>query len=407
MVTFASKADSAGSTSTASRPLLGLLVAVTLVVTVILAACSGDSARDPAVAQAPLASTATVPDPAPDPPATAAPGTAAPAPGNALRPGNNQPVVVGRGDRLDTHFQAAVYLRLLRELGYRADYFAQGDGAGLLAPAPAYQALADGRIDVWPGGIFPQHVPFLADPVAGGGGDPVSNRVSVVGEQILGGIVEGVLVSRDWASANGVAYLDDIAADAALAADFDVDGDGAPDIYGCPAGTTCQILLDRLIDQNNWPFQQITAGVNGSILDVAVDRIGLGQPTLVFGRSPGESLARLAPGVATVWLSVAAPVDEQSNDANLDARLCPASRCNTGFPAADILAVANIEFLNANPPARALLDSIKLTAADVSQQNLGIDETTSAADVDNDASRWITEHRELVNQWLEAARAAN
>ena len=84
---------------------------------------------------------------------------------------------------------------------------------------------------------------------------------------------------------------------------------------------------------------------------------------------------------------------------------CPGSdgSCQLGWIAADIQATANNEWLDANPAAAALLEQFQMDVLEVSLLNV---EMADGADVADLASAWIEQNRDLVDGWLEVARAA-
>ena len=86
---------------------------------------------------------------------------------------------------------------------------------------------------------------------------------------------------------------------------------------------------------------------------------------------------------------------------------CVADPCNMGWPANDIRPVANSEFLESNPAVRALLENVAIPIEDIFVQNARMnDGEDSPEDLERHASEWIADHRDLVDQWLAAAREA-
>ena len=81
----------------------------------------------------------------------------------------------------------------------------------------------------------------------------------------------------------------------------------------------------------------------------------------------------------------------------------PSGRCKIGWVAADILVTANNNFLAANPAAEALFESVKLSVIDVSLANVAMGEGRSPTYL---AAQWIADNRDLVDEWITAARAA-
>ncbi len=91
---------------------------------------------------------------------------------------------------------------------------------------------------------------------------------------------------------------------------------------------------------------------------------------------------------------------------------CPvvadAGECNLGWTAADIQVTANTEFLTANPAAAALLETIEMPLIDVALANVDQAETDGSSEAIGElAAEWIVANRDLVDGWLDTARAAD
>ncbi len=85
----------------------------------------------------------------------------------------------------------------------------------------------------------------------------------------------------------------------------------------------------------------------------------------------------------------------------------PAQPCLMGFAPADISVVANNDFLAANPAAAKIFELFTIDVLDVALQNVRYQggENTEA-DVATHAAAWIADNREMVDSWLDEARAA-
>ena len=81
----------------------------------------------------------------------------------------------------------------------------------------------------------------------------------------------------------------------------------------------------------------------------------------------------------------------------------PDGQCPIGWLAADILVTANNDFLAANPAARVLFEAVRLSVIDVSVANLAMLGGEHPTDL---AAQWIADNRDLVDEWIAAARAA-
>jgi len=333
---------------------------------------------------------------------------AAPPPLNQDRPGTGRTITMARGDWSGSWLQATIYERLLLELGYRVVLAEQSE----LGPEAAFAAVASGAVDLWPHALSPLHDQLLANATSDG---TVGERVSMIGDQASGGAMEGVLATRSWVNATGVAHLDDIAADPDLSAEFDLDGDGIGDIVGCRGGSTCNALVDRLITTNGWNLTQLTQstqrGEFDTMLEEATARIVGGEPTLIFGWTPSDVVAALEPGVDVVWLGVRSPNPAWSNTANVGPAQCPAQPCNTGFAASDVRVLANDLFLDANPAASRLISAVEISPVDIARQQQflevsedGSDTARVETEIDRIASEWIARNRPVIETWLAEAR---
>jgi glycine betaine/proline transport system substrate-binding protein len=77
--------------------------------------------------------------------------------------------------------------------------------------------------------------------------------------------------------------------------------------------------------------------------------------------------------------------------------------CQLGWVAADIQVSANNDWLEANPAAAKLLELFQMSVLDVSLMNVEMGEGTAVLEL---AQQWIEDNRDLVDEWLAAARAA-
>jgi len=78
-----------------------------------------------------------------------------------------------------------------------------------------------------------------------------------------------------------------------------------------------------------------------------------------------------------------------------------------GFPPNDLQVVANNEFLEEIPAAATLFELIEIPVEEINAQNLKMNEgENTQADIERHAEEWIEANRDLVDGWLEEARAA-
>jgi glycine betaine/proline transport system substrate-binding protein len=331
----------------------------------------------------------------------------------ATRPETSEMTVrPGRANWSTGYFQAAIYSALLAELGYDVSDPALHE----YPPSEAYLAMARGEFDFWPNGWFSQHDTWFDQPLADG--SLVGDHLVVIGNEIEAGAIEGLVITKSVAKEHGIESLDQINDDPELAALFDENGDGRAEIFGCPEDWTCSNIIDEMIEFNEWSnLEQTSAGYPG-LVAASIDRVERGLPTIQYTWSPSGYLSRLRPGDTVLWLSVGGRdlVLDGSTLGRFDfadadpAPLgdeCSAVPCWIGWSVADIRVAANQEFADANPSAVALFEAVELEVADLAAQNVRYDNGENTdTDVERHAREWIEAHRELVDQWLDAARSA-
>lgn len=339
--------------------------------------------------------------------------------GQAILPGSGVPVRMARAGWPSGNFQAALYRALLVELGYEV-----GDPADLeLEPSDAYVGMAEGRVDFWVNGWYPDHDRFMDLEV--GDGSRVGDYVSPVGDQMAAGGLRGFLVSRAFAEEHGIATIDDLDRNpGALVAYDETDvnpQNGLADIYGCPPSWACYDIVDSIIEFSGWENIDHVTGTYQSMHADALAKIRQGIPVIAYVWTPGSFVGVITPGREAVWIGVEHILDDSNprgrpggeswdqrpGQAPVRPSMCPgateAGACRLGWRASDIRVTASNEFLRANPAAARLFELVRLDPLDVSRQ---IAMQSRGTDVAELASRWIAEHRGLVDIWLVQSRIA-
>lgn len=327
-------------------------------------------------------------------------------------PGLGFAVRPGRASWSTGYFQAAVYSALLEELGYEVTDPALHE----YPPVDAYVAMANGDFDFWANGWYNQHYTWHDQQLDDG--TRAGNHLVVIGEEMLAGGLEGLVITKSVADEHSIESLAQINDDPALAALFDVDGNGIGDIFGCPESWTCDDLIDEMLQLNGWTnLEQVKAGYAGMVAN-SIARVQAGEPVLQYTWSPSGYLSSLVPGTGVLWVSLG------SNDAVLDGSTasgvdfsaaapaalgdaCTGDPCWLGWEAADVLITANADFAAANPAAVALFEIVRLPVEDVSAQNARYDAgENTESDVRRHAAEWIAANRSLVDGWLSHAEKA-
>ena len=190
-------------------------------------------------------------------------------------------------------------------------------------------------------------------------------------------------------------------------------------VGSCPDAWNCAKIAAQTFEFNGWDnLEAVHAGYEAMFAN-AVANLQDGKPFIAYSWSPSGYLTQLIPGDNAIWVSVGTAdnvLDGSTTDgfdfndlppASLGPEFCTGDPCFTGWPAADIRVVANSDFLAANPAARSLFESVKISVVDVALQNVRYDAgEKTTADVNHHAALWIENNRAQVDEWLQAARQA-
>jgi len=348
--------------------------------------------------------------------------TAAPATTEAainMTPGDGVSVVAGRASWSTGYVQAEIFTALLRELGYTVSESADME----LGPQNAFMAMAEGDMDFWANSWMPGHSSWLMGERTDG--SLVGDAVTVLGEEIMAGGLQGFLIEKGFADEYGIKTMEDLDNNADAIAAYDATdanpGNGLVDIMGCPEDWTCDNIINSMIVGAGYKnIVQVKAGYD-PMWAQATDMVNEGLPVVAYTWTPSAYITTIRPGDNAYWIGLEYILDD-SNPNNQDGGegwdqrpgtaaigedMCPARSadglCPIGWAAADIQAAANNDFLAANPAAEELFIQIKLSVMDVWVANVA---QSAGADPRDLAAEWIANNRDKVDSWLEAARAA-
>jgi glycine betaine/proline transport system substrate-binding protein len=292
-------------------------------------------------------------------------------------------------------FHTEIYRQMIEELGY-----AVSDTLTLDNPV-FYESVAYGDVALWVDGWFPLHSTYRPT---------FEGKAEIVGAVAKGGALEGYLVDKKTADELGITSLDDFKRDEVKAA-FDRDGDGRADMVACPPGWGCEINIEHHLDAYELRdhVNPIKAGYSASMAD-AVAAYGNGESIFFYTWTPNWTVNELVPGKDVVWIEVPevdlpeelADLEDAATMAGVEG--CVSDPCTLGFPANDIVPVANTAFLDENPAVRALLEAAEIPLADIFAQNAAMNGGND--DIEAQAREWIANNRALVDGWMETARAA-
>lgn len=286
-------------------------------------------------------------------------------------------------------FQAEIYKVLLERLGYTVE------GPKTMDNPEFYQAVAEGRVDLWVNGWFPLHQSFTEDA-------DLKEGLEVVGFEVEGGALQGYFIDKKTADALNISELADLARPG-MAELFDLDGNRKADLIGCNEGWNCAELINEHLSLLglNATVEQIQGDYSPMMLE-AVERFKSGEPVLFYTFTPNWTIGSLVPGEDVVWLEL------PGSDAAFveDVPGCPSNPCATGFVPNDIRTVANKDFLEANPAVRHLLESVTIPLEAINEQNARL--IAGEGDIDaiqRHAAEWIEGNETLIDSWIQSAQA--
>lgn len=339
-------------------------------------------------------------------------------------PGEGKSANMGRANWSSGYVQAQILHDLMEDLGYEVS---SPDDLEF-APDLGYQTMAEGDMDFWANSWYPGHLSWWEGERTDGTtvGDHLER---LEGSLMPGGGLQGMLITKSWAEENGVTTIDQINEDEALYSQFDTDGNGKGEFYGCPEDWTCDDIMASQIEFAGWSnLEQTQAGYDAMFAEF-LDKAESGEPAFIYTWTPTAYLAQAIPGETTMWISVNnSSVLDDSNPlgkeggaeyaqqregeigyTGLSADTClqGPDGCQLGWLAADIEITANKDWLSDNPAARQLFNDFKPPLIDLAIAGVALSNSDGAqADVEAIAAGWIADNGDLVDAWLSAARSA-
>jgi len=294
----------------------------------------------------------------------------------------------------------AVFDLILEELGYNVQ-----PAIGLSNPI-FYQAVALGDVDFWTSGWFPLHDPQLP---AG-----FFDSASIVGTIAAAGGVQGYLATKSAVEEFGITSLEDFKRPEVKEA-FDRTGDGKADLVACPPGWGCEEVIEYHLD-----VYDLRDHINDSKADYtagfadALAAYRAGENVLYYTWTPNFTVFQMVPGEDSLWINVPEIIPNEAQQGMEEFMVIEGLEGAVtdpilmGFVADDIRAVANNDFLEANPPVATVLELVEISVIDISEMTVRMveDGEDSDEEVRAMAAEWIEANRAQVDAWLEAARAA-
>jgi glycine betaine/proline transport system substrate-binding protein len=257
--------------------------------------------------------------------------------------------------------------------------------------------------------------PARADGRRRTGGVPAFRRreALMLGSRMSRFLARGQLKRCSARPPYGITSLDDFKRPEVREA-FDRSGDGRADLVACPPGWGCEEVIEHHLDVYDLRehVNDIKAAYSASFA-AALAAHRAGESVFYYTWAPNFTVFELVPGEDVVWINTPG-IDPAPAEADLAEFMvvegvegAVSDPLIMGFAANDIQAVANNDFLAANPAAERLFELIEIDLIDISGMTLRFiegedtDEAVLAM-----AQEWVETNRDAVDGWLDEARAA-
>ena len=306
---------------------------------------------------------------------------------DSMMPGSGVTVRPIEGTNLEEKFQHQIIYKALMELGYEIAEPQEVEYQTI------HLALGTGDGDFTAVHWDPLHQVFFDE--SGG-----TDKLTKFGD-FIAGAVQGYLVDTGSYEA-GIRNLGDLK-DPETAKRFDADGNGTADLAGCAPGWGCERVIEHHLTEFDLR-DTIThnQGSYNAIIAETVARHQNGEPIVYYTWTPFWVSGVLVPGENVQWLEVpysSLPDGRKADTMFQDKEL--------GFEVNTLRIVANNEFLDANPAARAVFELAEIDINTVSAQNNTMrDGEDSTDDIARHVDEWIATNQDKFNSWVEAGMKA-
>ena len=306
---------------------------------------------------------------------------------DSMMPGKGVTVRPIEGTQLEEKFQHQIVYKALMELGFEIAEPQEVEYQTI------HLALGTGDGDFTTVHWDPLHAVFFEE----SGGEAKMTKVG----NFIGGALQGYLV--DSASyAAGVQNIGDLK-DPEVAKRFDADGNGTADLAGCAPGWGCERVIEHhLTEYGLRDTVTHNQGSYNAIISETVAREQAEQPIIYYTWTPFWVSGVLVPGDNVEWIAV--PYSSLPDGRKADTMYAGK---DLGFEVNSLRIVANNDFLNANPAARAVFELAELDINDVSAQNNKMRSgEDSVDDIARHVDEWIAANQATFDSWVEAGRKA-
>lgn len=309
---------------------------------------------------------------------------------DAKMPGKGISVQPIKSSIAEETFQTELVMKALSDLGFEVQPIKE------IEYAAGHVALGNGDATFMADHWDPLHIDFYKK----AGGETKLYRQGVFSP----GALQGYLIDKATADKYKITKISQLA-DPKIAKLFDTDGDGKADLAGCNPGWGCEKVIEHHLDA--YKLRDHVTHKQGSYAAIIADTISrakAGEAVLYYTWTPYWVSGVLVPNKDVVWLQV--PFSSLPGERKNVSTKLP-NGADYGFQANNQRIVANRAFTQANPAAAKLFSLMKLSANEISAQNLRMrDGEKTEADIKRHVQAWINGHRKTYDGWLTQARAA-
>lgn len=308
----------------------------------------------------------------------------------AAMPGKGTTVQPIKSSIAEETFQTELVMQALMDLGFDVQ------GIKEIEYASGHVALGNGDATFMADHWNPLHVDFYNK----AGGDEKLVRKGTYSQ----GALQGYLIDKATAEKYKITKISQLS-DPKIAKLFDTDGDGKADLAGCNPGWGCEKVIEHHLDayklRGTVTHKQ---GTYAAIIADTITRAKAGESVLYYTWTPYWVSGVLVPNKDVIWLQV--PFSSLPGERKGVSTKLP-NGADYGFQANNQHIVANKAFAMENPAAAKLFEVMKLSANDISAQNLRMrDGEKDDADIKRHVQAWIKGHQKTYDSWLAAARSA-
>ncbi len=289
-------------------------------------------------------------------------------------------------------FQTEIVNIGLEKLGYKVEKPKQSDYPVI------YISIANGDLEYSTVYYQPGHEKFFKN--AGG-----EEKLEGVGTLTPPGM-QGYQINKKTTNKYKITSIQQLQ-DPEIAKLFDSDEDGKANLVGCNVGWGCESIIDDHL--KTYGLEDIVEHNKGQytvLLADAITRYKQGQAIIYYAYNPHWISTVLKPGEDVVWLEIPSTSLPESMG-NITEKDTSVDRKNLGFSGSKQQIVANKKFLEANLVAKRWFELVEIPVADMSAESLRIKEgEDKPEDILRHAQKWVKNHQQKYDSWLETARQA-